>query len=520
MLINNLKSDCTSGYDNISAKIVKQHADRLVPPITHICNVAISTGKFPLIYKKSQVLPIFKSGDRSCINNYRPISILPTFSKILERVMNNRLNCFLEKFCLLSESQFGFRSKKSTTDAVHELTNYIVTNLDNQNKVIVIFLDIAKAFDTVSVSTLLEKLERMGVRGVALDLFADYLKNRVQYVKINKYVSKCMTIAHGVPQGSILGPTLFLTYINDLCELKLEQGKIITFADDTALLFNGKNWEDVYKFAQLGFNKVATWLNLNFLSLNVEKTKYLTFTLSKLHDNFANSHTLKKHSCFNQESKLCSCPELQSASEYKYLGVLIDDKLNFRPHINLLANRIRKLMFLFKNIRHIGSEQLIKTVYFAMCQSLLTYCNTSWGGAPKSIMIDLERAQRAVLKVSLSLPFTFPTFDLYKKTKVLTVRQLFILNTILKKHSSLEYNLDLVTVNAGKRRKGNVCQTKFPNTKFSRRFFCFLGCYLYNKCNKSLSIYSLNKSNCKSAVSVWLNGFDYSLTEDLLSSQT
>lgn len=170
-------------------------------------------------------------------------------------------------------------------------------------------------------------------------------------------------------------------------------------------------------------------------------------------------------------------------------------------------------MFVLKNIRHVADNNLTKTVYFSLCQSIITYCITSWGGACKSFMTQIERAQRAILKVSHFLPFRYPTKSLYKKCEVLTVRQLFILNTTLKQHSLLSYN----SLPLSKRRCEPVSRTSQTlSTNFANRFFCFLGRYLYNYINKHLIIYSLTKKSCKTKVTLWLSSLDYDKTESLL----
>lgn len=514
MIILNLKSNSSAGRDNISGIILKRYRDILTEPITYICNLAISTGTFPDALKLAEVLPIHKSGNRDCVNNYRPISILPIISKILEKVINRQFTIYLENNNLLSKSQHGFRSGHSTHLAIHELTDYIVTNLDAKKKVIVIFLDISKAFDTVSVPLLLQKLELLGVRGLQLQLFRSYLSNRYQRVRIEQFVSNDLPINHGVPQGSVMGPTLFLTYINALCDLELGEGRIISFADDTALLFRGDSWQEVYREAQKGFDKVTIWLKNNKLKLNTDKTKFLTFMTKKYSIPEHENANIISHSCQPSPAH-CTCPALTRTSSIKYLGVIIDDTLSFHEHIVGLTNRVRKLTFIFKNLRHVSNPNIIKMVYLALCQSILTYCIEIWGGAPTSTLLPLERAQRLILKISYFLPRLYPTRELYSDCKVLTVRQLFILHVILFKHSQLHFNPSY----NNKRRKHTVCSTVTLRTKLASRFFCFLGSYLYNKLNNVLAFYSLSRYECKNKITFYLQNLDYQSSEDLLLAQ-
>lgn len=215
----------------------------------------------------------------------------------------------------------------------------------------------------------------MGVRGVQLTLFKNYLSNRLQRVRVGELTSSDLPINYGVPQGSVLGPTLFLTFINDLCNLQLMNGKIITFADDTALVFHGNSWEEAYDFAQAGFNRVTAWLRNNALTLNIEKTKFIPFSIrnSFNHDNFS----LRAHFCTVNHP--CHCSKISIAPQIRYLGIIIDSTLSFNSHLDLLSSRTRKLIYVFKNLRHIADKSIIKMVYQSLCQSVIAYCITVWG---------------------------------------------------------------------------------------------------------------------------------------------
>lgn len=517
-LINALKTDSSTGWDDISSRIIKQNQLSLIKPLVYICNLSFNTAVFPKAFKRSVILPVHKNGDKMAATNYRPISILPALSKILERAINTRLVNYLEKYNLLSNNQYGFRKGRSTADAVSEVNNFIIGSLDVRKKCLAIFIDLAKAFDTVSIPLLLHKLQNLGVRGKQLDLMKSYLTDRNQCVKIGKFISRDSPVTYGIPQGSILGPTLFLAYLNDICQTELQSGKLIAFADDTVLLFQDESWEKVYDKAQLGFNLISKQLYKNILTLNTDKTKYMKFYLKKITrpGSTNSSLQLRAHTanCLQRTTPNCvDCPFLECCDTIKYLGVTLDSMMTYVPHINLLTSRIRKLMAVFKKIKHAANESHIYTIYFALCESLLTYCATAWGGAAKTHLLPLERAQRAVLKVAFSKPYRYSTVDLYADCKLLTVRQLCILHFVLRQHHKSRM-LDETSIS--KRRKDRIYTTPHCNTQSAQKHFHFLAPYIYNIISKQISIRELTYTECKVKTKTFLLRLDYNNTENLI----
>lgn len=511
-LILSLRNDCAVGWDGISSHILKATRRVIVPIFTHICNLALSTGVFPTVFKLAIVHPIHKSGDKDTLSNYRPISVLPALSKILEKVINKRLTNYLESKGLIANNQYGFRRGISTSDAVSSLTDLAVEHLDGNRKCLGIFLDITKAFDTVSIPCLLLKLESLGVRGIALDIFRDYLSNRRQAVKIGNYLSSFEDVLIGVPQGSVLGPTLFIVFINDLCQLQFPNCRIFTYADDTSLLVHGSTWQEVRHHAEHAFAGVMKWLSCNLLTLNIAKTCFLPFALQSSSLPPVNSFVIKAHTCLDYAAN-CTCPCISTVPHVKYLGVYIDQHLNWKHHIKVLTARVRKLIFVFKSLRHVLDIDTIKMIYSALCVSILTYCNTSWSGAAKTTILSLERAQRAVIKVMTRKPFRYPTQLLYKETSLLTVRQLFVLQVLIKKHAELHYD---PSIYIRKRRHDVVCCSIKKRTAMAKRHYQMISSYLYNNVNAKLHIYPLSKYELKAKVTNWLLSLNYTATEDLL----
>lgn len=508
-ILMSLDSGSSPGWDGISTGFLKHARAFAVPYIRNLANLCFNTGVFPSALKRSIVTPVYKSGDRGDVNNYRPISILTSISKIIEKLLNNRLVNFLNKFNLVSNSQYGFRKGLSTQDAILDLTSTIVGEVDKGSKCLTVFLDLKKAFDTVSVPILINRLECLGIRDTPLMLFKSYLQERSQVVKINNIHSDKATPSFGVPQGSVLGPTLFLIYINDLCNLRGVGGRIFSYADDTALVFTGSTWDTVKISAERGLLNVSYWLRDNLLTLNTEKTNYICFTPSNKSQPDHN-FDIKIHTCSDSGNLICNCPTIEKVRQTKYLGIMLDQQLNWHSHLELLTNRTRKLIWVFKSLRQVMNNKLKNKIYVALAQSVLTYCIPIWGGADKTHFLALERAQRSLIKVIYSKPYRFPTDKLYKMSGLLTVRKLYILNLILACHKSLPY-IDL----NHKRRKDVVAPVTATRTAFARRQYRAQSTYMYNKVNKILSIFPMLSYTCKRALAEWLDSLSYEEVEKL-----
>lgn len=516
-IILKLKTNSAPGIDNIPVNIIKNSHAILCSMIAHICNLSISTGIFPNIFKKAVVVPIYKGGEVEAVSNYRPISLLSTISKIVEKVVNIRLTNFLESKQHLAINQHGFRAGRNTEDAVASLSEIVTKSLDSGKRCLTVFLDLKKAFDTVSTPLLLRRLEDLGVRGSALKWFDDYLSDRSQIIRVANATSSSQTINYGVPQGSTLGPTLFLVYVNDLCSLRLNNGSILAFADDTALIFWGDSWESVKKSAEEGLDKVMRWLDDSLLTLNVPKTKFICFKISDVKKP-PSDFTVRAHTslCTTTGGPVCpcDCPTLIQTSTHKYLGVIIDDKLNWGAHISLLSKRLRKLLHIFRNLRASADTNLITKIYLALGQSLITYCIPIWGGAATTYLLVLERAQRAVIKVMLQKPRIYPTVQLYKEANLLSVRQLFIYNSIIRHHKTI----DPTTLPVHKRRP----RTLVPNlhSRFARRQSIYTGPFLYRHFNDLEPIYKMNRNALKITLKENLKSLDYQATESILPTNT
>ena len=276
--IEKLENKSSSGHDGISNKLLKLLKMELSKSLTLIINQMITTGIFPNSFKISKITPLFKKGDVSLLSNYRPISLLPTISKIFERILYNQLYQYFNSNNLLAEQQYGFRTNHSTEYAAVKLVDTISKEMESGSTPTALYIDLSKAVDTLSFHILLYKLNYYGVKGNAFKLLKNYLTNRKQYVVFNSQNSETVHITTGVPQGSILGPLIFSICINDLITIS-NKLKFIMYADDTTIYFNLEDFDPYHLKRDINneLEKITLWLKMNKLSLNVQKTKFMIF---------------------------------------------------------------------------------------------------------------------------------------------------------------------------------------------------------------------------------------------------
>ena len=326
-LIDGLDSSKTSA--NLPVKFLKLTKNEIAPILRTLFNKSIEEGLYPNILKIAKVVPIFKAGDSRQLNNYRPISLLPLINKIFEKILNVRIRSFLTDCQVLSENQFGFRKQKDTQQATLQLLNYVIPVLGSDEIAACIFLDFSKAFDTVNHKILLSKLYRYGIRGQPLNLLSSYLENRKQYVCVGNCESQQLSCNIGVPQGSVLGPLLYIIYANDLNYL-IYNLKMILFADDTAAVLKSSSRDVLMTYVNYVLDKIQDWCNFNKLSLNKTKTKIMYIT-NKIVD------FLKIY---------LNDTEIEAVKSFKYLGFIIDDKLSHKYHIESVISKLRRYRYI------------------------------------------------------------------------------------------------------------------------------------------------------------------------------
>ena len=416
-IINSLENKAT-GPSSIPLKLLSLIPDLIIVPLAYIINMSLLTGVYPDLLKLVKVIPIHKGGSTQDVNNYRPISLLSIFDKIIEKLMHKRLYTFLESHNILFENQFGFRKQNSTVFALAQITEMIKTSIDGGKFGCGIFIDLRKAFDTVNHEILLIKLEHYGIRGNMLKWFQSYLSNRKQYVSVNGYSSELLEVKCGVPQGSVLGPLLFLIYINDLPNIS----KVLNFylfADDTNIYYESESLHDLENTINKELNKLYLWLNVNRLSLNIDKTNFIVF--HPYNKPLKHSITIKiNKKVINEKESI------------KYLGVLIDSTLSWKYHILNISKKISRSIGIMYKMRPFLSLKTMKTLYYSLIYSHLIYAIEIWGTASKTelekILILQKRAMRMMTFTDIypSVPGPLsPSDPIFAKLEALKVIDIY-----------------------------------------------------------------------------------------------
>ena len=386
--IQKLEEGKSCGYDQISNRVLKACCVIIAPFLVNLFNKCIDTGVFPDCFKVAKVTPLLKGGDKSDPNSYRPISLLPSLGKLFERVISVRVLNHFNDLNLFSEHQFGFREGFNTEFAILDLYEKFLHNLDQGRITCAVFLDLAKAFDSVSHDILLRKLKKYGIRYNAYQLFKSYLEKRSQFVTIENISSSLEFIEFRVPQGSILGPLLFLIFINDLPNATRFFIKL--YADDTVLCFDDDNFKTLISNVNSELENIYKWLAANKLTLNIKKSKYMIISKRKFPMEYLGI-------MFNGK-------ELKSCESYKYLGVYFDKDLNWKTHIQYITQKISKACGSIAKIRKCVDINTLREVYHALIHSYLRYGIIAWGSAAKTALQPLQVAVNRAIRIMCSAP--------------------------------------------------------------------------------------------------------------------
>ena len=408
-IICQLNKNKASGPYSIPTIILQSIKNIISKPLCDLINLSFTSGAHPDLLKIAKVTPVFKKGSRLTISNYRPISLLSNLNKIFEKVISERVYDFLEKYDCIYNLQFGFRKKHSTNHALISITEQIREALDNRKSAVGIFVDFQKAFDTVNHDILLKKLDNYGIRGNTLNWFKTYLIGRKQFVTINGYNSSETTLNHGVPQGSVLGPLLFLLYINDL-HICIKNCITYHFADDTNFLCTGKSFKKIQKLVNNDLKRLVSWLLANKISLNKTKTELIIFR--KPGDTIPENHNFKLNGY-----------KLKASKVTRYLGIYLDETLNWEYHCSQLINKLTRGNAMLSKARHFVPEDKLLSIYYAIFSSHMIFGCQTWGlNSSTSHFKKIITLQKRAMRIMTFSQFNAHTEPLFKKLGILKIK--------------------------------------------------------------------------------------------------
>ena len=392
------------GPSSIPIFILKILKCELSGPLQTIFNTSFLTGIVPEKFKMARVIPVFKKGSQTTLNNYRPILLLSIFNKLLEKLMYKRIVDFLDKTQLIYSKQFGFRSHYSTEHAVLSIIDQVQLAIEDHDYSCGIFLDFSKAFDTVNHQILLTKLDYFGIRGVVKDWFTSYLRNRTQFVSLGAVTSDIQAVSCGVPQGSVLGPLLFLIYVNDFHNYS----KLLDFhlfADDANLFLQHRDINMLESLINSELEKVHTWLCANRPSLNIDKSNFVIFRPIQ--------RKLAKQVILSINNQM-----LTQETSSRYLGVYIDYNANWKTHISYISKKVKRSIGILSKLRYFISTKILLSLYYALVEPFLNYCIIAWGGTYRTTLQPLFILQKKALRIITFTSFNEHSSPLFKDLRV------------------------------------------------------------------------------------------------------
>ena len=485
--------DLISDLDNnkasdIPIRIIKKSSHVISPILSNYFNLFMRKGCFPDVLKIGKITPIFKKGNPEDIGNYRPVSTLPIFGKLFEKVIYKRIFSFAQSQNIINPNQFGFRKSHSTSHAVNYSVKIIEEALNKKKHVLGIFIDLSKAFDTIDHEKLLTKLSRYGIRSNAHDLIKSYLSRRLQYTDVLGEKSEHLTVEYGVPQGSVLGPLLFLLYINDISRCS-DLGTFIMFADDTNIFVEGETVEDAYTKGNILLSILRKYMLLNKLHINMTKCCYIHFKPKSPEPTESTQIPLNVLS-------IDSFP-IKKVSQTRFLGVIIDEDLSWDPHIAATQRKLNYAASSLYRMRDSIPSHLHKDLYHTLYESHLAYCISVWGGASPSKTGCLSISQKQCIRFLFGDKEAFlnkfrtcararpvksqllgeefysreHTKPLFNEHKILSFTNLYTYHTYMELFKILKFRDPLVIYEQFKvsNRKSNLLINNFPAKHFVSR---------------------------------------------------
>lgn len=455
--IYSLKENTAPGYDGITVQTIKSILTDDLLKLTSYINYILLNASFPSELKIAKVLPIYKQGNKALAENYRPIAILPTFAKAIEKIMCDQLTNYLNETNFFSSNQFGFIRKSGTSIACVNLIQQIQSSVDSKKVTACTFIDLKKAFDTVKHELLIEHLNKINMAYDAKKLIKSFLQNRKQYVQIGNDRSTIKNVECGVPQGSRLAAPLFIIYLNDIFELNLF-GFIQLYADDIALTYSCSNLDELQSKMQTDLNTISEYMSRKLLVINTKKTNYIIFR--QKNDKLNNFHLFLSNDKINRQM------------EVKYLGLTITAKLTWNKHIDDMKKKIIPYIAVIRKAKYALPLSCLRHIYNAYIQSGLCYLIQIWGTAPKYKINEIQRIQNKAIKNALRYHRLTETELLFRDNKFLKIENMIKLGQITFiykiKNDIIRNNLQLIT--NIERHGHNTRSANLMNTYASRTF--------------------------------------------------
>lgn len=476
--IKSMKNKYSCGLDGISIILIKENINVFTPILYDIFVKSIDEGVLPIEFKTAVVVPVFKSGSAKEVLSYRPISVINTIAKIFESLIKDKLLKYFLDRSLFSDRQFGFLPGKGTDLALDKHVSEIVTSSDKFKNTLAVYLDFKKAFDVLDIDLLIGKFKRYGIGGNALKWLVSFCRGRRQVVKINGVKSNVLELKYGTAQGGVLGPIIFLIFINDLLELQLNS-KIFAYADDTALVCSAYNRDSLKIQIQNDLNKVSNWLIANKLLVNSSKTKcILFFDQNKKINELQNIYKFYCHShrCIYE----CACSTIDVVDSVRYLGMIVDRFLKWDQHVIKLNKKLRQINYSLYYMKNYLKIQHLKTLYSSWFESTLRFGIIHYGGTYPTVIKSLISSQRQALRIIFNIKKWERVSYVFSEQNFLNFYQIYKQSCLLYVHKYI--NLFPLQVFTRQTRASQYITLKIPilNKQTSRNQFCYNAPKLFN----------------------------------------
>nr|CAH7713658.1 unnamed protein product [Callosobruchus chinensis] len=417
--ILHLKNTSSMDIYNINSKMVKETKHILVPLLTYLFNTCVSSGTFPESLQCAKVVPLFKKGNKSDVNNYRPISIIPIFGKLLEIILKELLLDHLMHISFFSERQWGFLPGKSTVEAVRVVISDIIEGLEEGNHILLALYDISKAFDCVSHDLLMDKLVAIGLTDNTISFFKSYFDKRCQVVNMNGVVSSVLPQRHGVPQGSVLGPLFFLIYVNGFPDF-ISPTKCNLFADDTTVIVKSPEVGNLGRLSDEEEERARKWFANHKLLLNSDKTQKLIISTR---------------------------PSIAERNSVTLLGITIDDRLTWCSHVDILCNKLSTVLYILRKLKQSLDVHVLRTVYYALFHSKMQYGLNIWGASSEATRVF--KMQKKAIRIIMGLGFRDSCRSSFSELQIMPLPSVYMYVSLLevrKNLANLTLQSDLHTI--------------------------------------------------------------------------